>query len=322
MLFVLLSTVTVHAESMATTTARRLPIDRAMGAVTGLGVNSQQMLLVFHRADRTWDSRSFTEDNKFDGTPIKNATIFVVDTATGHVVEEHGANTFLMPHGLSIDKEDNVWLTDVGLHQVFKFAPGDFSKPLLTIGVAKEPGNDRRHLCKPTDVAVASNGDFFVADGYCNARILKYNAKGEVVAEFGSANSDSPPLDGEFWTPHSLALIEDLDLLCVADRDNERIQCFSAGLGRRSIPTGIFFTKAEGIGRVFAIREREHYLIGVTDSDSTGQIEPQLFVMDMDTGKASTFAKGIDHAHALAVTSNGQVFVARLNPHEIVEISL
>jgi len=293
-----------------------------MGAVTGLAVNSQQTLFVFHRAGRTWDSGSFTEDNHFRGTPIANSTIFIIDPESGHVLQEHGANQFLMPHGLSIDKEDHIWLTDVGLHQVFKFHPADFSKPLLTIGIAKEPGSDQRHLCKPTDVAVASNGDFFVADGYCNARILKYNKKGELIAEFGSANSDSPPLDGEFWTPHSLALIEDLDLLCVADRDNERIQCFSAGLGRRSIPTGIFFTKAEGIGRVFAIREREHYLIGVTDSDSSGQIDAQVFVMDMNSGKASTFAKGIDHAHALAVTSSGQVFVARLDPHEIVEIAL
>lgn len=69
------------------------------------------------------------------------------------------------------------------------------------------------------------------------------------------------PEDGEFWIPHSLALIEDLNLICVADRENERIQCFSAGLaeGGRAIPPGIFITKAENIGRVYAIREKRWF---------------------------------------------------------------
>ncbi len=73
--------------------------------------------------------------------------------------------------------------------EVFKFARGDLKKPLLTLGVAKEPGNDHRHFCKPTDVAVAKNGHFFVADGYCNSRIMKFDEKGELLAVFGSANS-------------------------------------------------------------------------------------------------------------------------------------
>ena len=100
---------------------------------------------------------------------------------------------------------------------------------------------------------------------------------------------------GEFFVPHSIALIEDMNLLCVADRENERIQCFSAGLAqghRRSAPTGMFITKAENIGRVYAIREKRHYLVGITGSSGNSEeVESQLFVIDMDTGKAETFAK-------------------------------
>lgn len=74
-----------------------------------------------------------------------------------------------------------------------------------------------------------------------------------------------PPKVGEFFLPHSLTLIENLNLLCVADRENERIQCFAAGLSegahhhpRTFVPTGTFFTKAENIGRVYALREKSN----------------------------------------------------------------
>ncbi|KAI9575182.1 hypothetical protein GQX74_015249 [Glossina fuscipes] len=69
-----------------------------------------------------------------------------------------------MPHGLSIDQEDNVWITDVALHQVFKFGPRGFpEKPLLVLGKAFRPGTTDTKFCKPTAVAVLESGDFFVA---------------------------------------------------------------------------------------------------------------------------------------------------------------
>ena len=71
---------------------------------------------------------------------------------------------FYLPHGLTVDKQGNVWVTDVALHQVFRF-PKDSDIPDLTIGERFVPGNDPKHFCKPTDVAVLSTGEFFVADG-------------------------------------------------------------------------------------------------------------------------------------------------------------
>lgn len=72
----------------------------------------------------------------------------------------------------------------MAMHQVFKFLPGA-DKPILTLGQAFSPGTSNAHFCKPTDVAVASSGVFFVADGYCNSRIMKFDRDGKFIAKFG-----------------------------------------------------------------------------------------------------------------------------------------
>uniref|UniRef100_A0A914XQF4 peptidylamidoglycolate lyase n=1 Tax=Plectus sambesii TaxID=2011161 RepID=A0A914XQF4_9BILA len=296
-----------------------------LGQVTGLGVDSEQRLHVFHRCSRVWDQTSFDDQEKFN--PAKGAinasTIIVVDPETGKVLEKRGADRFYMPHGLTVDHEDNVWVTDVALHQVMKFRKGE-DKPSLTLGEAFVPGNDDAHFCKPTDVAVASNGDFFVADGYCNSRIMKFDKNGNLLTKFGGKNAGFPAGAGQLNVPHSITLIEDLDLVCVADRENERIQCFSAGIavGTHAIPTGMLITKAENLGRVYAIREKAHYLVGVTGSDLLGLSAPQVFVMDVNTGKAQTYAKGIESPHDLAITDSGTVFIGEIGPNRILKLQL
>jgi DNA-binding beta-propeller fold protein YncE len=254
---------------------------------------------------------------------IKNSTIYIIDSSTGNVLAEHGENEFYMPHGMTVDSKGNLWVTDVARHQVLRLCHKTF-KPTLVLGEKFIPGDDESHFCQPTDIAVSSNGKYiFVADGYCNARIMKFDSNGTFIEQFGTPPTQMPAQAGEFFVPHSIALIENLNLLCVADRENQRIQCFSAGLAqghRQSSPTGMFITKAENIGRVYAIREKRHYLVGITGKDSEG-IEPQIFVMDMDTGKADTYAKGVD-GHSLAVDTNGNVFIARMHPNQILHMQL
>ncbi|GMT30443.1 hypothetical protein PFISCL1PPCAC_21740 [Pristionchus fissidentatus] len=295
---------------------------KPLGQISGMTMDKKGRLVVFHRADRVWDESTFDDANRLAASlgPIVNSTIAVINATTGQVLEEHGENLFYLPHGLSIDEEGNIWVTDVGSHQVHKLGP-DF-KPLLTLGEKLVPGEDTAHFCQPTDVAVAKNGIFFVADGYCNSRVIKFDRHGNVIAVFEAPDDQSG--SSPFIIPHSLALIEDLNLLCVADRENERVQCYSSGLaeGHRSIPAGIPITSAENIGRVYAIREKNHYLVGVTGADVDGTLEPQLFTMDMDTGKANTFLKGIENAHALAISDDGKVYVGQMNPNQIVVVDL
>lgn len=138
---------------------------------------------------------------------------------------------FYMPHGLTIDHEGNVWVTDVALHQVMKFAAkGDMKTPEIKLGIAFKPGAARSQFCKPTAVAVLPDGQFFVSDGYCNSRILKYSKTGQLLLFWGQnsfqglAHKVAP--ENYFAVPHALTLVPEMNLLCVADRENGRVQCF------------------------------------------------------------------------------------------------
>ena len=93
---------------------------------------------------------------------------------------------------------------------------------VLSLGVALEPGHDSSHFCKPTDVAiVASDGTFFVSDGYCNARIIHFSADGKHQLNVWGTHGSSP---GQFMLPHGLAWDEANEVLYVADRMNHRVQ--------------------------------------------------------------------------------------------------
>lgn len=140
--------------------------------------------------------------------PIDEDVVLHIDTRTGKSKYRWGAKMFYMPHGLTIDHDGNFWMTDIGTHQVYMFKPNDLTHPAVTVGEMFQPGSGPTQLCRPADVAVMKNGDFFVADGfsrrkdskravektcfvlirfsYCNSRIIKFNRKGEYVAEWGS----------------------------------------------------------------------------------------------------------------------------------------
>ena len=154
-------------------------------------------------------------NQKYDA--IKEECIIHVNLNTMEIVKSWGANTFYMPHGLTVDGNQNIWLTDVALHQVFKYDAGSsFDKPSLVLGTRFENGDDDKHFCKPTDIAVATNGDIFVSDGYCNSRVVHFDKDGRYVKEFKLKGGD------RMNVAHSVALIESQNLVCVADRENGR----------------------------------------------------------------------------------------------------
>jgi streptogramin lyase len=142
-------------------------------------------------------------------------------------VKSFGAGLLLFPHGLHVDREGNVWVTD-GLgkdgkgHQVFKFNPD--GKLLLTLGTAGVAGAGPDEFNAPSAVVVAPNGDIFVGDGHgreTNARIVKFSRDGKFIKTWGRKGAGP----GEFDTPHALAM-DSRGRLFVGDRNNNRIQVF------------------------------------------------------------------------------------------------
>ncbi|XP_049459964.1 peptidyl-glycine alpha-amidating monooxygenase isoform X2 [Epinephelus fuscoguttatus] len=223
-----------------------------LGQVSGLALDSDSNLVIFHRGDHHWGADSFNDQARYlqrSQGPIQQSTILVVDPTKGNILKASGRDMFYLPHGITTDKRNNYWVTDVALHQVFKVSSDGRDSVLLKLGEAFTPGSDNSHFCQPTDVAVdPETGNVFVSDGYCNARILKFSADGEYLSQWGAGSSDRRRRV-PFWIPHSLVFLPDRQEVCVADRENGRIQCFIA-------ETGEFvkeIKKEEFGGEVFAI---------------------------------------------------------------------
>lgn len=129
-------------------------------------------------------------------------------------------NTNSIAHFIRIDRQGNVWMADVGLHVVTKSSPD--GKLLLRLGTEGVAGEDASHFNKPTDMAIAPNGDIFVADGYGNNRVVHYDARGRFIKAWGKLGT----APGEFSIPHSIAC-DSKGRLYIADRNNVRVQVFN-----------------------------------------------------------------------------------------------
>jgi sugar lactone lactonase YvrE len=167
----------------------------------------------------------------------------------GRLVKSFGAGMMVFPHGIHVDRDGNIWVTDgndnlprrrpgapadapmppkpekvVG-HQVFKFSPD--GKVLLTLGKpgGNPPGADAEDpasFYQPNDVITYPNGDILVAEGHggANSRLILFDKNGKFIKQFGKRGTG---LQGEFDQPHSLAF-DSRGRLFVADRANNRIQ--------------------------------------------------------------------------------------------------
>jgi peptidylamidoglycolate lyase len=193
-----------------------LPHDLQLGNPTGIDLDTNQNVVVFHRANREWPLLGAMPDKT-----IESKTILIIDRNTGKLLNSWGDNLFIMPHGLTVDNENNIWVTDVGLHQVFKF--NHEGQPLMKLGEAKVAGNDSSHFNKPTDIAIASDGSFYVSDGYGNSRVIKFSSTGKYLFEWGKKGNK----EGEFKIPHGICLNKEGNVF-VADRENCRIQQFDS----------------------------------------------------------------------------------------------
>ena len=148
----------------------------------------------------------------------------------GKFVRSFGEGLFTRSHGLRIDKEGNIWATDVGAHTVMKISPK--GEVLLTLGTKAKAGEwneaaQSRLFNEPNDIVFAPNGDFFVTQGHTpgpgkgDPRVLKFDKNGNFIKTWGGKGTEP----GKFDVAHGIA-IDAKGLLWVTDRENQRIQIF------------------------------------------------------------------------------------------------
>ncbi|HVS87735.1 MAG TPA: peptidyl-alpha-hydroxyglycine alpha-amidating lyase family protein [Candidatus Acidoferrum sp.] len=274
-----------------------MPEGFVLGQVSGVSVDSHNHVFVFHRAENSWAADK--------SHPIPSPTVLCFDGATGKLLSSWGENRFLEPHGLRIDRSDNVWVTDRGLHQVFKFSQD--GKLLMTLGTERVPGLDGTHFNRPTDVAFAADGSIYVSDGYGNSRVAKFSAEGKFLLDWGHKGQGP----GEFDLPHSVA-VDTQGRVYVADRMNVRIQIFDAN--------GKFLNmwKSDELGRPWGLAIGPDGLLYMVDG---GDLKPgppdrgRILKMDLNgkiLAKWSRFGNydgQIYWGHDIALGKDGAVYV-------------
>jgi sugar lactone lactonase YvrE len=283
---------------------------------------------------------------------LSDADVVLKFDQSGTLLASFAPRLMVFPHGIHVDRDGNVWVTDgqdnlprraqnappdtplppapanvIG-HQVFKFSPE--GKLLLTLGKAggNQPGKpaDPASFYQPNDVITLRNGEVLVAEGHSNAegtshRIVRFNRDGKHLGEFGRRGS----APGEFIQPHALAL-DSQGRLFVGDRSNNRIQILStegkfiAEWAQFSRPSGLFIDRQD--------------MLYVADSES-GSVNPaqsawkrgirigsakdgkvRFLIPDPETRNAPDF-RGTSAAEGVAVDAAGNIYGAEVGPRSV-----
>ena len=281
----------------------KLPEGRTWGQMAALDVDRQGNIWAVERC----------EGNTCAGRTEAPILVF---NPSGNLLKSLGAGLFVFPHGIGIDQDGNVWVTNGQVanekgQQVFKFSPD--GRVLLALGKAGVAGDGPDTFNGPSDVAIAPNGDIFVGDGHggdTNARIVKFSKDGKFIKAWGKRGS----APGEFSTPHSLAF-DSRGRLFVADRENNRIQIFNQD--------GEFLEQWKQFGRPSGVFIDKNDVIYVADSQSDMTRNPEYqrgirvgsakdgsvaaFIPHPNPDPASTAAEGV------VVDARGDIYTAANN---------
>lgn len=245
-----------------------------LSGVSHVAVDSSDRLLIYQRAD----------------PPI------VILAPTGEYLGSMASGLLIDGHGMFIDREDRLFALDRDRHQLRVFnAQGD---PLLTIGDPQHP-RLQAPFNHPADVAVARSGDFYVADGYGNSSVHHFGSEGQHIGSWGRPGKGP----GEFTTPHAV-WSDAQDRILVADRENDRVQLFTAE-GEYLSEWGDFYHPMD-------IWEDAERMVYVTD-----QI-PRLSVLAPDGTLVGRCRPVLFGAHGIWGDSNGDLYLAEAAPMDRV----
>jgi sugar lactone lactonase YvrE len=235
----------------------------------------------------------------------RGAQAFFEFDENGGFVRSFGDGMFTRSHGLKIDRDGNLWATDVGAHTVVKLNPA--GQVLLTIGTKGQAGEWNEtagsHLLnQPNDVAIAANGDIFVAQGHTpgaggDARVLKFDKDGRFIKQWGGKGKEP----GQFVVAHGI-VIDGKGLLWVMDRENQRVQVFDSN------GTFVREQKYKGLPCSVAFGRDEAYMVN--------GFAGQLLRLDLNgkvlaaIGKPGTGPGEFGEAHFLAISPRNDLYVA------------
>ena len=266
-----------------------------------------------------------------DSNPVD--PIFKFDRHTGEVLANFGGGLMVTPHGIHVDAEGNVWVTDFAGneegtkgHQVHKFSPD--GELLMSLGTAGQPGSGPNQFNQPNDVVTGPDGSIYVADGHsgqgmttnraieegreagATGRILKFAPDGTFIREWGRIGT----LHGEFRTPHALEF-DSQGRLFVADRGNHRIQIFDQD--------GNYLDSRYSYGRISGIFITADDMLYAIDSESSPTSHPNwkngVRIGHVDEDRVTGFIPPFDAetrpyqgaaGEGVAVDADGNVFAA------------
>lgn len=296
----------------------KLPEGRTWGSLSGVGIDKDGVSV--------WVAERCGA-NSCVGSNLPPVLKFDVN---GNLVRAFGEGMIQVPHGLWVDQDGNVWVTDWSNpggaqnaavrdstkgHQVFKFSPdGKLLMTLGTPGGAREPEG---YFWQPNAVVTAPNGDIYVSEGHsnaptANARVLKFDKTGKFLRSWGRRGNG----DGEMLQPHALAM-DSRGRLFIGDRSNNRIlivdQDFNhfASWHHFSRPSGIFIDKND----VIYVADAESGTVAPTRKDwmrgirigSARDGKIVAFIPDPDTTQRSTSS-----AEGVAVDARGNIYGAEV----------
>jgi DNA-binding beta-propeller fold protein YncE len=242
-----------------------------------------------------------------DGTEVyvfhrgPKADPLIVFDNKGTYLRSWGKGMFGNPHGLRVDRAGDVWVTDNGDHQVMKFTRD--GKLLMTLGIKGKAGTDNKTFNRPTDIAFAKNGDFYVSDGYGNSRVVKFSKEGKYLLDWGKKGTKP----GEFNTPHSVAL-DSKGTVYVSDRENNRIQIFD--------PNGKFLRQWTHLGAtqsIFITPQDQMWII--THRDNIENLTYDTLagrIMHIDLASGKILGAMESPGHWLNVSSIGEIYIGSL----------